>query len=85
MKEKIDRLRNALIALGAKRLEVTQVNGEDTVCVKALVARGAMHSNFWYYIPASRVLDTDPSDLAAEVFSVLRAEADSVFDQLCVR
>lgn len=85
MNEQIERLRHALIARGAKNVEVTLIDDGDTVCVKALFTRGTMASNFWFYMPSTRASDVEPIDLADEVLSVLRAEADRVFDQLGVR
>lgn len=85
MKEKIDRVRNALVALGARNIEVAQVEGEDTMRVKVLFSRGAMQSNFWFYMPGAQVRAMEPSDIAAEVMSALRQEANIVFDRLGVR
>lgn len=85
MNDRTERLRHALVAQGVKSVEVALVDGQQTVCVKALFTRGQMSSNFWFYFPESRMETTDPVDLAAEVASALRMESDSVFDQLCIR
>lgn len=85
MNERMERLRRALIAQGVKGVEVTLVDGQQTVSVKALFTRGQMSSNFWFYFPESKMETTEPVDLADEVVCALRMESDSVFDQLCVR
>lgn len=85
MKEKLNRVWSALIALGAKGVEITHLEDEDVMRVKALLSRGKMQSNFWFYLPGAYVRAREPAEIAAEAFSALRAEAESVFDQLCVR